>query len=609
MTPVSGYLAKMEKHLMLQLVMVGVGAIGAQWLAWRLRLPAILFLLVIGFVLGPLGGVLQPHALFGPVLEPLVSAAVAIILFEGALQLNLREIKESRRSIAHVILIGGSLCWVMTSLAAHYVGGMQWAAATVLGGMLIVTGPTVVIPMLRHARLNKRVSSVLKWESIVNDALGVLAAVLAYEFFLASSGEGVTPGGSFFILKALSLMAVLAGSFVASFTITQLFEKGWVPEYLKAPFLLVFVIALFYLSNQLLYESGLIAVTILGVMLTNIYEQSIEEVKRFKETITILLVSGVFILLTADLNLEVMKAMDWRAVGFVLALLFVIRPVIMLLCSVGTKLTWREALFVGWIAPRGVVLAVLAGILGPMLVEAGYEDGAQILPIAMMVVIVTVTLSSFMIGPLANELKLSSPAGNGLVITGAHLWSVQLAELLQSHRIKVMIVDNNYTALREARLANIPTYYGDLLSEEAHNDLDMNQYDTLLAATYSPAYNAFAKETMGREWGRERVLGVSIEKAEKSGRTKLSRHLRGSRWGSESLTAERLEALFEEGWRFRIMRPDPSQAIAMLQEGETKMVMGLLSKSGKLQFYSADRIHRLTLKEDDSLIVFEKRDI
>lgn len=600
----------MDKHILLQIVLIGVASLGAQWLAWRFRLPAILFLLGLGFALGPVTGLIDPHGLFGPALEPMVSAAVAIILFEGALQLNFKDIKESRRAIAHVIIIGGLLGWGLTTMGAHYVGGLDWATATVLGGMLVVTGPTVVIPMLRHARLSRKVSSVLKWESIINDAIGILFAVLAYEFFVARGNAGVTPGAEFFVLHALALMTVVAASFVSSFAITYLFEKGWVPEYLKAPFLLIFVLALFYTSNQLLYESGLIAVTILGIMMTNIYEQSIEEVKRFKETITILLVSGVFILLTANLDLNALRAMDWRALGFVIALLFLIRPVVMMISSIGSGLTWREALFIGWIAPRGVVLAVLAGILGPMLVEAGFPDGAQILPIAMVVVIVTVTLDSFLIGKLAHELKLSSPAGNGVILIGAHPWSTQFAELLQSRKVPVVIVDNNFTALREARLANVPTYYGDVLSEEAHHDLDMHQYNTLLAATYSPAYNAFAKDTIGREWGRERVFGVGLEKAEKSTRTKLSRSLRGNRWGSATLTAERLSTLFEEGWRFKIVRTDMTQESAQLmQEGENRMIMGVLSRTGVVQLYSADRVaHRLTLKDGDSLILFQKKD-
>lgn len=599
----------MEKHLLLQLIVIGVAALGAQWVAWRLRLPAILFLLMLGFLLGPLTHVIDPHALFGHALEPLVSAAVAIILFEGALQLNFKDITESRRAIAHVILIGAPLGWLLTTLGAYYVGGLSWATSAVLGGMLVVTGPTVVIPMLRHARLSTKVSSVLKWESIINDAVGILFAVLAYEFFMSKSGSGMAPGAGFYLWHAFALGCVLAISFALSYAVIYLFEKGWVPEYLKAPFLLVLVLALFYLSNQLLYESGLIAVTILGIMLTNIYEQSIEEVKRFKETITILLVSGVFILLTADLDLNALRAMDWRAVGFVIALLFLIRPVVMFICSLGTTLNWREALFIGWIAPRGVVLAVLAGILGPMLVDAGYSDGAQILPIAMVVVIVTVMLDSFIIGRLADEMKLSSPAGNGLIIIGAHPWSVQLAELLQSRKIPAVIIDNNFTVLRDARLANIPTYYGDILSEEAHHAIDMHQYNTLLAATYSPAYNAFAKDTLGREWGRERVFSVGLEKTERSSRTKLSRALRGSRWGSETLTAERLANLFEDGWRFRIVRPDSTQQNPeLLQEDDTRMVMGILPKSGNLQLYSANRLaRRLSLKEDDALIVFEKR--
>lgn len=595
----------MEKLLFLQLVIIGVAAIASQWLAWRFKLPAILFLLTLGFVLGPITGALRPEELLGEALHPLISAAVALILFEGALQLNFREIKEAKRAIAQIIVIGAPIGWALISLGAHYVGGLEWAAAVVLGGMLIVTGPTVVIPMLRHARLKPRVASTLKWESIINDAVGVLFAVLAYDYFIA--GAQAAPDAGFFLARGSALVLIVAMSFASSFAITWLFEKGYVPEYLKSPFLLIYVLVLFFLSNQLLYESGLIAVTILGVALTNLYEQSIEEVKRFKETITILLVSGVFILLTAELDLSAMLAMNWRTLAFVLALLFVIRPVAIALSALGSGLNWRETLFMGWIAPRGVVLAVLAGILGPMLEEAGYRDGAQILPIAMTVVIVTVTLDSLIIKRLAAEMKLSTPAEHGLIIVGAHPWSMQLAELLRGKKIPVVIADNSYTALAPVRLANIPFFYGDVLSDEAEESIDLHRYDTLLAASYSPAYNAFVTDTYGREMGRERVFSVGLEKAEKSSRTTLSRSLSGNRWGSASLTGERLARLYEEGWRFKMTRVGPDAPKELLQDTAERMLLGVLTKAGRLLLYSADHLSRRTPKEDDTLILFGKK--
>ncbi len=597
--------------LLAQIIILSVAAIMSQWVAWRLRLPAIIFLLGLGFLLGPITGIMKPEILFGEALHPFVSAAVAIILFEGSLQLNLRELRAARRRVRQIIIVGAPLGWAAISAGAYYIAGLSWPVAVTLGGMLIVTGPTVVMPMLRHARLKENVGSTLTWESIVNDAVGVMFAVLAFEYFSSHTfGSGST---SFIIEHGLIILGIIGISFACAYMITYLFEHGLVPEYLKAPFLLTFVLVLFYLCNTLLYESGLIAVTVLGVTLTNVYEHSIEELKRFKETITLLLVSGVFLLLTADLDLHAMLAMDWRALVFVVALLLIIRPLVVAVCSIGTKATWKEILFMGWIAPRGVVLAVLAGVLGPQLVGAGFEDGNKVLPIAITVVIVSVIVGSVLIDRLAAKFGLAHEAGRGLVIAGAHPWSLQLTELLHSKHIPVLLVDNSYVALKPARLSDVPSYYGDILSDEAEHEIQFHQYHAVLNATYSQAYNAFATDTLGRELGRERVFRVGLERAEKSSRTKFSKALAGNRWGSSDLTIEKLEQLFEAGWRFKTRKlsfhEGSTDSLDIPQENDARMILGVLAKGESVELYSADHVSRkITLRSEDSLIIFEKRD-
>ena len=420
----------MGDALSIQLVIIAIATIIAQWTAWKLHTPAIIFLLGFGFLLGPIAGLVEPSVLMGDLLDPFIGAAVAIILFEGSLQLHLKELKETRHAVRHVIFLGAPIGWALISAAGHYIAGLEWAVAITLGGMLVVTGPTVIMPMLRQARLNPRAGSILKWEGIVNDPVGVIFAILSYEYFVASKNGNA--GGSFFLENGVILLLISVFSFLLAHIVKRLFERGHMPEYLKTPFLLTVVLTVFFGCNMFLHESGLLAVTILGLTLANIHTASLEDIKKFKETITLLLVSGVFILLTADLDASTLLLLDWRGLLFIAALLFLIRPLTFIICAIGTKMERNEIILTGLIAPRGVVCAAMAGIIGPLLTEAGFADGDKLLPIAFAVVVISVVLHSLMIKPLARKLELTSKEMNGVIIAGAYPWSIQFAETLKA---------------------------------------------------------------------------------------------------------------------------------------------------------------------------------
>jgi len=597
-------------YLFFQIVILAVASIAAQWFAWRLHIPAIIFLLAIGFVLGPMTHAVEPELLLSDLFEPAISAAVAIILFEGSLQLHLKELRETRRAVRHVIFLGAPIGWALISLAAHYIAGLEWPVAVTLGGILIVTGPTVIMPMLRQARLSPGVGGILKWEGIVNDPLGVILAILSYEYFVATT-EGQA-GMGFFLENGTTLIAVIFVSFLLARLIKFLFERGHMPEYLKAPFLLSAVLTLFFACNMLLHESGLIAVTILGLTLTNIHTASIEDIKRFKETITLLLVSGVFILLTANLDVRVLMDLSWQSMVFVAALLFVIRPLTFLLCSFGTHMSRQEILLAGLIAPRGIVCAAMAGVIGPLLVEAGFEDGNKIVPIAFAVVVISVVLHSLMIKPLAQKLKLTSKEMNGVILAGVMPWSIQLAEILQSRNVPVMLVDDDWNALAKARLADIPVYYGELLSEETEFVLEFNKYNTLIAATPNSAYNALVLEKFGYEYGRERVFHVNnTDDSALAEHRKISTEIQGRPFVGKNVTLFSLSEKYAKGWRFRSTRvgkPEKDGPLLMPEENETCMIIGSISKTGLTTFYSEGSDSRPAPKEEDLVIVFEKQD-
>ena len=507
----------------------------------------------------------------------------------------------------HVIFLGAPISWALISLAAHYIAGLEWATAITLGGILVVTGPTVIMPMLRQARLNLRVGSVLKWEGIVNDPLGIIFAILSYEYFVAQKhGEA---GISFFFSHGAIVAVVAAISFALAHLIKRLFDHGHMPEYLKTPFLLATVLTVFFGCNMALHESGLIAVTILGITLANINTASIEGIKRFKETITILLVSGVFILLTANLDISALFLLDIKGLLFIAALLFVVRPITFLICSIGTQMTRREVLLAGLIAPRGVVCAAMAGVIGPLLTDAGFADGEKILPIAFAVVIISVVLHSLMIKPLARRLELTSNETNGVIIAGSNPWSVSLAQALTSRGVPIMVVDNDWIDLGKARLAGLPVYFGELLSEETEFELEFGNYDTLIAATANPAYNALLCEKFGYEYGTERVFRVTPDGGASAKRRQMSDHVHGRPLIAADLSLSTLIERNESGWKFRTTRvgkPEGSTQLIVPDETETSLIVAVISKAGSVTFTSPHSATRPALREDDVVILFDQ---
>jgi NhaP-type Na+/H+ or K+/H+ antiporter len=508
----------------LKLAAIAAGGILAQWAAWRTNLPAIVLLLVGGLVVGPLTGWIDPLADFGDAFRPVVSIAVAIILFEGGLTLNLAEIRETSKAVRRLILIGGPLAWGLTALAAHFVARFSWPTATVLGAILVVTGPTVVMPLLRQAHLATRPASLLRWEAIVNDAIGALFAVIAFEAFLVVHGSH--SAGSLAASLAVGLAAAVGGGFAAGSAIEWAFTRGYVPEYLKAPVLLATVVAAHAVTNLVLEEAGLLTVTVMGIRLANSRIASLTEMRRFKETITILLVSGLFLLLTAALDMEAIRSIDLRAVAFVGLLLFVIRPLVVLVSTAGSGATLAEQLFVGWIAPRGIVAVAVSSLFGAALADNGVADAPRMVAVTFAVVVATVFAHGFTLAPLAALLGLTSATKPGILIVGGSPLTAALAVTLKEAGIPVTVADTAWSRLREARLAGIPIFFGEVLSEEAHYTLDLKRFAAVIAATSNDAYNALVCTNLGPEVGRANVFEVPSER-EQAERKSLSFTLGG----------------------------------------------------------------------------------
>ncbi|PWV99215.1 sodium/proton antiporter (CPA1 family) [Hoeflea marina] len=592
----------------IKIALIGAAGIAAQWLAWRLQLPAIVLLLIAGFIAGPATGFITPAADFGEIYRPLVSLAVAIILFEGGLSLNFREIRETSKAVRRIIILAGPMVWAMTAVSAHVIGGLSWPTAIVLGAVLVVTGPTVIIPLLRQAQLNSRPASILRWEAIVNDPIGALFAVLSFEVILVVFGRHQVD--NLLALVTIGMVIAVGGGLAAAKAIEWAFARGHVPEYLKAPVLFASVLGAYALTNLALEEAGLLTVTIMGVALANTRITSLTDMRRFKETITTLLVSGVFIILTASLTPADIVSLDWRAALFVASLLVVIRPVAIMIATIGAGLTMQERLLTAWIAPRGVVAVAVSGLFGTLLLDAGVEDAGRMTAFAFAVVVTTIVLHGFTLGPLAAFLKLKQDSKPGILIVGGSRWSTTLARKLKEIEVPVMLADPNWNHLTEARLASIPVYFGEVLSEQAHHAIDPKRFANLIAASDNEAYNALVCTDFGPELGRSNVF--QIGRSEDTGRQSINFTLGGRPLALPGAGFHELRERLLSGWTFQITRLTDEFNWDTYQQtrADNAMIMFWIKPSGAIIFASVsgskpqanDRVLSFALPRDEARI-------
>lgn len=527
--------------------LVGALGVGAQWAAWRLRMPAIVLMLLAGLLIGPVLGVFDPSRDIGPLMAPMISIAVAIILFEGGLTLNLHSLRGAAEGVKRLIVLGAPLGWLFSTLALHYVAGLGWASSAVFGGIMIVTGPTVIAPLLRQARLNRRPAQLLQWEAIVNDPIGALAAVLAFQVVLVLNTAETMGDAAWDMARGIVVAAVMGVA--AGAIISESFRRAWVPEYMKVPVLFAALLGVFALSDTVLHESGLLAVTVMGIWIANADLPSYTEMRRFKEHATILLVSGVFILLAANMDFEKLAMLNWRALAFVIVVILVVRPLTVMISLVGTKLPMRERLLVGLTGPRGVVLVAVAGLFAERLVAMGVADAALLGPLAFALVAATVVLHGFSLRPFAAALGLAGKGIPGVIIVGGSRFAAAFGEALQKREVPVLIADPNRGRLRSARELGLPVFFGDILSEAAEHGVEVTSYGRVLAVSDNDAYNTLVATDLGPEFGRDNVFQLKRTKQD-SRRHALPATL-GGRAIAGGQTYLDLASKMSAGWRVR----------------------------------------------------------
>lgn len=496
----------MHSNSLLIISGVLVAGFACQWISWRVKLPSILFLLLTGIIAGPILGWLKPDEVFGDLLEPVVSLAVAVILYEGSMTLKVSEIRGHGAVVRNLVTIGVVITWFIATLTARFFLGWDLMLAALFGAIVTVSGPTVIFPLLRSIRPTGALSSVLRWEGILVDPLGAILAVLVFNFILATQTTATT--NQLFTTLGI-IIAVGAGlGVLVGHSFGVVLRNHWLPDFLRDYAALAMVILVFSLAELLEAESGLLAVTIMGVWQANMKDLDFEDILDFKESLTLVLVAGLFITLAARIELDSLVGLGVGGIAVLLALQFIAGPLRALVCSVGSELSFRERLFLGWIFPRGIVAAAVSALFALRLESIGFAGADKLVPMVFIIIVGTVVIQSLSGKMVAGWLKVASPEPTGVLIVGANRLALTYAQALHNAGQRVLVASMTWDGIRKARMAGLPVFFGSPVSSYADRHLELMGLGQLLAMSDRPGLNELACVRYRYEFGRGSVYTI-----------------------------------------------------------------------------------------------------
>ncbi len=499
---------------MLELAGIIILGIIAQWVAWRFKLPAILPLILIGLIVGPLSTLYTADG--SKLIEPMwngekglfpgeglfyfVSLAISIILFEGGLTLKRSEIRNVGPVITKLITLGSIVTFFAAAVAAYFIFGLSWQISFLFSSLIIVTGPTVITPILRNIPLKKDVSAVLKWEGILIDPIGALAAVLVFEFISVGEGQAYTQ------TALVEFGKILLFGFTFGFTFAHalafVIKKNFIPHYLLNVVSLSVVLLVFVESDVFAHESGLLAVVVMGMVLGNIDLPNIKELLYFKESLSILLISILFILLAANIDLADLELIyNWKTVALFASIIFIIRPLGVFLSAMGSNLKLNEKLFISWVGPRGIVAAGIASLFGSKLLSRGEPGAEYITPLVFMIVLGTVLLNATTARLFAKTVGVFLKKSEGILILGASKVSRLIGEYLQKNNRHVVLVDNNQTNITKAKSVGLEAFVANIYSDSLTDNIELNDIGYLMALTGNSDINKYAISKFEKQFG------------------------------------------------------------------------------------------------------------
>ncbi|MDF1862552.1 MAG: sodium:proton antiporter [Verrucomicrobiales bacterium] len=608
----------MEEHLLFFCSILVLG-ITAQWIAWKLRIPSILLLLATGFIAGIFYD--QDRIVDEETLFAVVSLAVGVILLEGGLTLRFSELKEAGSAVLRLVGLGSLISWVISAVAAHYLGGFSWEVSILVAAILVVTGPTVIGPLLQSVKPQRSVNSILKWEGIVIDPVGAILAVLVFGVLF---GHGHSHNGTH-REETMGVVGLLIGigktlligiglGYGAAEGLSHVLRRHWVPDFLQSVVVLTVGLALFTLSNLWQHESGLLTVTILGIALANQDRAKIRHVIEFKETLRTILISCLFIVLGARIGLDEIAEVWKEATLFLIALIVVVRPASVFLSMLGsTSISFREKLFLSMMAPRGIVAAAVSSVFAMELAKTGGAfagEAAKIVPVTYFVIVGTVAFYGLLAGPVARKLKLAKKNPQGILFVGIRPWAIEAAKLIQDAGFRVLMIDSNYDVTATARMAGIPAVNANILSEFVSEDLDLVGIGNMIAATPNDQVNTLACINLGHSLGISHVFQLQPRDSEHSERKSSSTEFNGRQFSSRAVTSRELEKFVKSGAIIKqtLIKDTFSMEDFTKLYGDSAMVLFRLGSGNTLSVVTPDSLPASSGDQLISLVVEDEKD-
>ncbi|MDN3644369.1 sodium:proton antiporter [Lutimonas halocynthiae] len=503
---------------MLELASIIILGIMAQLVAWKFKIPAILPLILTGLFVGPFSTMfsadgnkwIEPvwngqFGLFpGESLFNFVSLSIALILFEGGLTLKKDEIKSVGPVIYKLITVGALITMITAGIAAHFIIGLNWPLSFLFSSLIIVTGPTVITPILRNLPLKKDISTVLKWEGILIDPVGALVAVLVFEFISIGGDHGTEYTKETLVEFGKIIIIGFSIGFTSAYVFATALKQRWIPHYLLNVVALALVLGVFVLSDLFAHESGLLAVVIMGMVLGNMNIAALKDVLYFKETISILLISILFILLSANINLTDLELIyNWNSLILFGIVVLIVRPIGVFFSSRKSALTRNEKIFISWVGPRGIVAAGIASLFGLKLTMQGVENANYITPLVFMIVLGTVLLNATTAKIVARITGVLLKKSEGILIVGASDPSRLIASYLKNNNRRVVLIDSNRANISKAKEEGLEAFESDIYADEIFENIELNDIGFLLALTGSPAINEYALAKLRGVFGEE----------------------------------------------------------------------------------------------------------
>ncbi len=499
---------------MLELAGIIILGIVAQWVAWRFKLPAILPLILIGLLVGPIATLytedgsklIEPvwngkQGLFpGEGLYYFVSLAISIILFEGGLTLKRSEIYNVGPVITKLITVGTLVTFFGAGIAAHFIFDLSWQISFLFSALVIVTGPTVITPILRNIPLKKDVSAILKWEGILIDPIGALVAVLVFEFISVGEGQAYTKTALIEFGKILLFGCTFGFTFAHALAFA--IKRNYIPHYLLNVVSLSVVLLVFVESDVFAHESGLLAVVVMGMVMGNMNLPNLKELLYFKESLSVLLISILFILLAANINMSDMELIyNWNTAILFLVIVFLIRPLGVFLSTYGSGLKMNEKAFIGWVGPRGIVAAGIASLFGSKLMAKGEPGAEYITPLVFMIVLGTVLLNATTARLIAKWIGVFLERSEGILIIGASKVSRIIASYLKNNNRHVVVIDNNETNIEKCKNMGLEAFAANIYSDNLTDNIELNDVGYLMALTGNSDINKYAIDKFQSEFG------------------------------------------------------------------------------------------------------------